>query len=470
MGAIAIEQTPLWADIRSIMHATAKPTRYEYRAMLHTEKEDLVILKIDSLDQVRDYVNNIGEVTQIEFKMPLGEYMIRLYPYRTNLELTIKRILLTDDSNSRVQNSSIQTTRYKAVFLVDSNPVLTGTEYEQHDTETLNNLDIVSVKLQLLNRSLEVIRIRQTQGIFKQVTQKKLIHNLLAGESLKVQVDGKPSIDSINIVEPDNSDVRQHVIIPSSTIVTTIPSYLQEKMGGVYNSGIGNFLQRYKNRMTWFVYPTWNTKRFVKTKDDKVIFYALPEDKFPALDRTYLADSGVLKVLVTGQKKYSDSADIDYMNRGSGFRMTDARAFMNKAAELTEDGPMARRGNLNTEVAAEARKDGLNFAPRTASASSNPFKEYSKINSRNIARIDVVWENGDPELIYPGMPCKYVFLDEGRSVELTGTVGFVHAVSQRPATGMSSNMFMTNCAVTLLCEQKPKTRALPKAQPQGGVF
>ena len=470
MGQIAIEKTPLWADIRDVMYSKAKPTRFEYRGMLHTEKEDLPVLKIESIDFIRDYVNNIGDVVHMTFRMPLGEYILRLYPYRTNLEFTIKKILLTDFNGTKIDESRIVTTRYKAVFLVEENQILTGSEYEHLDLATLNNMDIITVKLQLLDRSLEVIRIRQAHGAFKNVTQRSLIHNLVAGESLKVQVDGRAAIDGINIIDPDNSKPRPWVVIPSSTLITTIPSLLQEKMGGVYNSGIGSYLQKYYKKNLWFVYPTWNTKRFENTKDNRVIFYALPEGRYTTLDRTYQVEPSILKVLITGQRKYNDSADIDYINTGSGFRMQDARALMKKPVLVKEDGPYAQRSNLNTEVIAEHRKDGLNYAPRTSGPSSNPFKEYSYINAKNIARIDVVWENADIDLLYPGMPCKYIFLDDGKAVELKGTVGFVQSTTQLQGNGINGKVYMTNCTITLMCEQKPNTRKLPKDKPVGGTF
>lgn len=468
MSIASIESTALWADIKDVMNAKVNPTRFDYRGLLHTEKEDLTILKIVAIDIVRDYVNAVGDLIHIEFKMPLGEYMIRLYPFRTNLEVTLKRTALTDN-NAKIDGSKIITTRYKAVFLTEENPNLTGKEHEQHDIATLNNAEIVTVKLQLLNRSLEFLRIRMAQGVFRNVTQKQLIHTVLGGESSKVLIDGKPAIDGMNIVEPDNQEVRKNTIIPSSTVITSIPSYLQEKSGGVYSTGIGTYLQFFNKRLLWFIYPTWNTKRFVKSKDDSIIFYALPEGRFQGLDRTYFKNASIVKALITGKRRYTDSADIDYMNQGSGFRMADAKAFMKKPVAITENGPMAKRLNLNTEVAAESRKDGMNYAPRVSS-SSNPFKEYSRINGRNIAQIDVVWENCDPELIYPGMPCKYVFLDEGRTVELNGTVGHVQASTQVLGVGITSNSYITNSVVTLLCEQKPMTRKLPTQSPTGARY
>lgn len=468
MPNLSIESTPIWQDIQEVLNSPGRSTRFEFKALLHTESEDLPVLKIVSIDTVRDYVNSVGDVVHIEFLMPLGEYMVRLYPFRANLEFTIKRTLL-NDGNKAIAGVKTNTVRYKAVFLVDENKVLTGKEHEQYDIDTLNNAEIVTVRLQLLNRSLEFLRTRMMHGVFRNVTQKQLIHALMAGESSKVMIDGKPSIDGINIVEPDNSEVRKNTVIPSSTVITGLPSYLQEKAGGVYSSGVGTYLQLFNKKLLWFVYPTWNTKRFLKSKDDAIIFYALPEGRFQGIEKTYYNNAGLIKALITGSRRYSDSADVDYMNEGSGFRMADANAFMKKPVEITEDGPKPKRLNLNTEVAAESRKDGMNFAPRI-NASSNPFKEFSRINSRNISQIDLVWENADPELIYPGMPCKYVFLDQDKSIELNGTVGQVQVSTQVMGQGLTTIGYVTNCLVTLLCEQRPKTRTLPKTQPVGATF
>lgn len=465
--AYEIEETPLWADIRDIVNSGRKPVRFEYRGMLHTEKEDIAVLKVMAFDVLRDYANNIGDHLQIEFKMPLGEYVARLYPFRTNLEFTIKRIDLQEQTTSRQKNTIITTERYKAVFLPSDNPVVAGTELELNDTESLNKVDIVNVKLQLLNRSLEPLRVKTVSGVYRKTTHKKLIHSVLGGESNKVLVDGKSSIDGIDIVEPDNTEQHEHIVLPDGMHITSIPTFLQEKMKGVYNAGIGTYLQQYNNQKLWFVYPVFNTKRF-DTATEKAIIYAVPQGKMPGIDRSYRKDAGVLYIVATAAKKYQDSADTDFMNKGSGFRMADARSFMKKPVVLTEDGPVAERARLNHETVSESRKDGLNYAPVSSDGvSGNPYVEYSKVLSRAVARVDFVWENSDYELLYPGMPCKYVFMDKNKPVELKGIIVFVHALVSLQGQGISGNSYKNVCNVTILCEGKPVTRDTPSSQPYG---
>lgn len=462
MAVLDIEKSSLWIDIRDIILSETKPVKMEYRGMLHTEFEDIPVTKVVSFDTVRDYVNNIGDVLHMTFKMLLGEYTVRLYPYRSNLEFTIKRITLNDQGSNQNPDNPVTIERYKAVFLVDENPIVAGSDLEHVDKEDLNKMSMVDVKLQLLNRSLEPLRIKSVSGVYKKATPKQLIHNLLGGESMRITVDGKPSIDGIDIVEPDNSEPQDHVVLRNNTLISSIPTVLQETMGGVYSAGIGNYLQTYKGKKMWFVYPLYNTDRFKKSKDNRVIVYALPQERFPNLDRTYQENASVLSILATSGKKYSDSADIDYMNEGSGFRMIDARALMSKPVKITDEGIKADRTSINTEVAAESRKDGLNYAPSLNSgATGNAFKEYSKINARNVARLDFIWENSNPDLLYPGMPCKYMFLDNGVVISLTGTVVFVQSLVELQGNGTVSNTYRTVTNVVLLVEQKPVTRKIP---------
>lgn len=447
------EKTPLWVDVRKIFNSGPNPVRYEYQATLHTEKEDFKLFKVVTVDMVRDYVNNIGDHVNIAFIMPLGDYIKRLYPYRDNLELTLHRQELNEAGQIVAKNKPTESERYKAVFLTESNKNIKASEYESIDKFTLDLMDILTVNLQLMNRSLEPLRIKTVGGIFKQVTQKELIHGLLAGESLKVLVDGKPSVDGLDLVEPDNQEVKAHVIIPHGTPITAIPSHQQERMNGVYTGGIGTYLQNYDNKRLWFVYPLFKTTRF-KEKGKKIIFYAVPQNRFPSVERTYREESEIIYAIATSAKRYQDKAEADMMDSGSGFRQVEARSLMSKPVEMTADGPVGVRAQLNHEVTKEGRKDGLNYAPMSdRDVSSNPFAQYSRILQKSGGRVDFVWQNAKPSLIYPGMPCKYVFLSGDKVRELQGVVIFNHIMIQLEGEGMTAKNHTTLCQITLFVER-----------------
>lgn len=468
MAKFEIETSPLWYDIQDIINEQAKPVKSEYRGMLHNEKEDIIVIKILNIDIVRDYANNVGDHVQVEFVLGFGDYVYRLFPYKTNLEFSIKEIPLKETEGRKKEELDIVVDRYKAVFLIEENENIAVTEYENYDLESLNKRRTVNVKLQLLDRSLEPIRIKTTFGIYQNVTAKKIIHNLLAGESAKILVDGKPSIDGIDIVEPDNQASRSHIIFPTGSLVVGVPTYLQEREGGVYNAGIGNYLQTYKDKKIWFVYPLFNTKRFDETKGDRVIIYGVPKSRFNGVDRTYRKEGNILHILATSDRRYEDGADVNYMNDGSGFRMADARALMKKPVELTDAGPKANRSRFNTEIVTEDRKDGLNHAPvLPGGPKSNIYKQTSRVLGRKVARIDFTWENSNPRMIYPGMPCKFIFLDNEKPVELKGTVVHIQTFIAVQGQGLQNSVYRTVSNLTLLTEEKPVVRTLKETTIEG---
>lgn len=462
-----IEKSALWLDIEPILKNKQASVMYDCRGMLHTEFEDLEIIKVIAVDTVRDYTKSIGDYIHVECTIALGDYVTKVYPQRHNLEYSLKIITL-DATSGKDPLTDTVISRYKAIFLTDQNPPVSASELQRFSQESLNKADFVTLKLQLMDRSLEPLRIKSVSGVYRHTTQKTLLHTLLAGESNKILVDGRPSIDGIDIAEPDNTKINKHVMVKDGTLITELPSYIHEKMGGLYTSGVGNYLQVYNGKKLWFVYPLFDPRRFNQFVS-RCIFYSVPEQRFPELDRTYQVDGSVLKIISNSTKRYKDSAETELMNKGSGFRMTDANAFMKKPAKL-DNGVNASRAQLNHEVIASARADGLNYAPVSNTISSNPFLEYAKVIMRDVGRIDITWQYANSNLLYPGMPCKYCYLEDGQIRELIGQVAHVHSFLSLQGQGLQAKTYMNQCVVTLLVTKAPSIQTQQPLNPSYGTF
>lgn len=454
------DDSSIWSEVQDIVSAKTSRILYDYQGTVHTEKEDFAVWDLNSFEMVRDYATTVAGTGRVIFKIGLGDYVRRFYPYRNNLEFTLKRIPLKEGSTEANDRQEIMVERYKAIFNPKNNPPIGGSELETYSSEQLNNSEIVEVYLELVNRSMEPLRIKTTRGSFKNVKMADVIRSILGGESLKVLVDGRPSIDALDIVEPDNKETVPFVVLGDGFRMSSVPTYLQQNVGGVYNRGIGTFFQTVKGKKTWFVYPLYDTER-ADGPGKKIIFYAVPQDKMPQLDKSYRIDGDLVKVAATAQRKYSDTAELNLINEGSGYRMADARSFMKKPVEMTESGPKGVRTRLNHEVALKERDDGLNYVPMNMNGpSSNPYAARSEVLSRHMAQVDIVWENADPELIFPGMPCRYIYLSEGKPVTLKGTVLLVHAFGSK-IEKYNAGPFRMTCRVSIACEPQSKLPELP---------
>jgi hypothetical protein len=462
-----LKKSPLWLDIKKIFDAPSGKARFEYQATIHTTDEDFPVTQVIQIDILRDYQNQIGDQIFGDFLLPLGDYIKRLYPYRTNLEVTITRkplFAVGGQSDSEKEN---ETERYKAIFLPDENMLPNGTDMMQYDKFSLDLTDIVTLRLQLLNRSLEPLRIKTVGGVYTKVSAKDLLQTLLVSESQKVLVDGKPAIDGMDLIEPNNPDVKEHVVVPHGTLVPLIPTYIQEKLYGVYNAGIGTYLQSYNQQRLWFVYPLYDTKRYTTDKKTKLVIYGVSAKDYPVLELTYRLNGDVLYILAQDQKRYFDMAETDQMSNGIGFRQADARSFMKKPVEVTEKGPEAVRNQLVTEVISKEREDNLNYAPMSPQrVSSNPFINYSAVASRQGGKIDINWFYADPNLIFPGMACQYVYLDGDEVRRLNGVVLKVYASIRLDGVGIGAKRHMTHCQLAIFSEPHPPT---PNTSPPTGT-
>lgn len=455
---MSFEDTPVWAEVQEIVEQATKRVDYNYLGTLHTEVEDFAVWDLQSVEILRNYLTDIGESGRIVFKMGAGDYVKRFYPYRENLEFTLRRHSSGIDPNEK---SNVQVTRYKAIFNPANNPPIGGSEAENFDAEMMNIADMVDVHLELVDRSIEALRIKTTSSVYRNVEPERLIRGIMVGECMKVLIDGKPSIERFDMVPPDNKEPIPNAVFPDGTLMTSVPTFVQHKLTGVYNRGIGTYFQIYEGKKTLFVYPTYDTERF-EGKEKRAIFYFVPQEKLPQLDRSYRLDGSILKIAVTAQRRYTDTAELGMMNEGSGYRVPEARSMMRKPVIVTEDGPKASRVHLNHEVAIKERSDGLNYLPVSkAGPTANPYAYRSEVLSRSLGQMDLVWENADPSLIYPGMPCKCVYLVEEKPTSVKGTILFAHIFATRREKNFASN-FKTTCRLGIAIEPQSKKPPLPK--------
>lgn len=456
----SIEETSVWQEIMDIVKKSKLKGMRRYSAILHTEKEDFPVWQILLLERVRDYTNKTSEVINLRIRMGLGDYIARLYPYRNNLEVTLRSSPVERETSSRNRSSSkIETIRYRAIFNPKNNPPVSAGDLEQASPDDMNVASVVEVDLELYDRSIEALRIATVDiGAIQRKTPQECLEAIIPMVCSNVLVEGKPSVDRFDVVEADNKEVITSAVIPHGYPVLSLPTFFQEKLTGVYGRGIGTFLQHYRGSRTLFVYPSIDHERF-DTATKKAIFYIVPQERLPQLEKSYWEDGDTLKVVVTGARRYSDSAEINELNFGSGYRSADATAFMKKPVHVEADGTVkGMRANLNHEVVYKERNDGLNYAP-VGKPTANTFSQRSTVLSLSMAQFDLVWENADTELIYPGMPCEVVYISQGKPISLKGCVTLLHSTSN----GDNDQIFRTVARLALAVLPRKDTPDLPES-------
>lgn len=433
MTSLSVESSMLYPDIQDIIKNPSEDYNaiFSFETKLHTDEKDLDYtdgLWLVDIYIIRNYIENISDYIEIKLSIPVGTFLYDVYDKLDNIEVTIITTKQLRQPNG--EPLSIKE-RYKGIYLLEKNIDIPN--MIKQTKEDLNNQMPLIITLQLLDRSVETIRIKTTQGSFdKDINGNKdmgistFFKSLISEQANKVLIENKPALDGIDIEEPDNKDKLKAITLPSFTRIIEIPEIIQEKNIGVYNGGIGCYIQKfgidpYTYKKNMFIYSLYNENKF-QNSEFKTIFFAPISSSYSGGNNTYKYKDKVLRILPYSITKINNDKETSIMSSGNGFRISNANSFMKKPVEMTEVGPKFKRNKLNSEVIFKSRTDGLNFAPNK-SISSNQFKLTSDILRKNGGYIIVEVSNLDHDFIYPAAKCKILYEDKNGGIsEIFGVI------------------------------------------------
>lgn len=437
----------LYNDIKDIVNDKdsdhIKTQTVKVSAKLHSKDYDLNKtddqVHINHIHFIRNYVSNITDYIEIELKVLIGFYMNKIYPYLANLEIS-----LIFEPNEKKPGNTTYIERYKAVYLKDKN-IQIPTNLQATEVDS-NQLGFVNVTFQLLDRSVEGLRVKTIYGSFdKTITKDKnsatikideFLRAAIAQESSKVIIGGKRSIEAIDIEKPDNQEKILRYTIPSGINIIRLAKYFQDRSMGIYNMGCGSYIQTYKGKKTFFVYSLYSHKKYKESKY-KTIIYVPMTNAFSTQKNTYRYVDNTLRILVMPNNNLTDIRESNLMSEGNGFKVSNAKSIMRKPVELTKDGPVFKRSLFVTEVATSDRKDSMNFAPLDEHdrVNYNLFKKTSDIAAKAGTIYTFVWKNSNMFHIYPGAPVKInVENSNGKLLEFYGIIHKVTTTYSSTAT------------------------------------
>lgn len=451
-------QSVLSQDVADI---TSKPKNSYTSGFLSEIKLHTVEKDLDYRDGVactdiriyRDYTENVSDYIEITLTCLLGTYVYDIYPFLDNIELTLYLTRQEQINNKPVRINE----RFKAVYLLEKNANIPT--ISRQTREDLNQNLPIAITLQLIDRSAETTRIKTVQGSFDAVINPKnkdmsagaFLKSLISEHTGKILIDNKACVDKVDIEPVDNKEKLKSITIPSNTRLVELPEYIQTKSSGVYNAGIGNYIQRFgsskgESAKVFFVYSLYNPEKYHKS-EHKIIFYAPPTSNDSLADCTYKYSDKVLRVVTQALTKISDTKDSLVMSTGGGYRAANAKSFTKKPVEMTPSGPKFKKTGLVTEIVHKERPDGLNFAPGKG-VSSNHFALNSAILAKSGQYVKLRVTNLDMDFIFPGAPCKIVYEGKNRvAEELYGVLHRAVIILSQPA--MNLTHVFTSSSITL---------------------
>ncbi|WP_233874790.1 hypothetical protein [Paraburkholderia adhaesiva] len=250
-----------------------------------------------------------------------------------------------------------------------------------------------------------------------------------------------------------NQAVREHIVIPHGVRLVDVPQHIQKNCGGVYNAGMGYFLQGNQ----WYVYPSLDTTRFNSAPATLTVIN-VPSNKFAQVERTWRQSGTNLMVMATGSVKFRDPSNHAQLNLGNGVRFSDASKFMDGFVTVTDNRALASRGAINNEFIGTARPNGNNNVHVSRNpVNANALEEYSKLSRAMGSSITMEWENSDPDLIVPGMPAEVLSLQNEQIQTLTGVVIGAQHYTQMRGHGAGASRYVTTTHLNIFLQPQDQS-------------
>lgn len=446
-----IEDSALMREIQDIIKGTKKPVHFSWVAQIYIGTEPYPAFRVLSVDIVRDYEKNFADQTMIKLLLPAGTYAKRIYPARANLEIALFRYPVQEASNNTDPESTVQAERYTAIMVDRGDPIIEANAMNTPTEESLNLSDMVEIEFQLIDKTIEQLRMVSVGGIYRQCTVDDVIKTVMHNASQSISVDNVRRPRGVDMVEPNNKTEREHIVLHHGLKLVDLPTHIHEKCGGIYSTGLGYYLQD----DYWYIYPCYNTKR-INQSPKTLTLINVPANKFPGIERTYRVDGNNVVALVTGQVSFRDESDARQLTEGNGVRFSDASKFLEDFAELGSNKALVSRGTNTTEVVSVKRANGNNNTHLSPSAiTANPYLEYSEMSRRNGGILSVVWENSLPTAIFPGMLVKMMYLDNEEIKTNVGVVLKAHHYIHMQGQGIMNTRHYSNSMLSVFVERTP---------------
>jgi hypothetical protein len=444
-----IRDNAIWKDIETIIDSGPKEVHYTYRCVFNLPDGTTVEpLKLVQIDCTRRYNKQYSDKVFLTVNMGRGTFSHKLFPVKDDLTVTIFKEPIGETSTEDDFKGEISTRTWRCSIIDAKSDMVEGATPNSDDDGIADISGQKDYVIQLIDLAAEELRMMTTGGIYREMRTDELVQGLLTLICGDLVLDPTATIQGVDVIAGDNDQVRGHLVIPHGTEVINLPTYIQEHVGGVYNSGIGYYIQN----GIWYVYPEFHTRRFTKTNRNLTVIN-IPPNRLPGIERTYDYNGDRLIILSTEKTQIIDETERMQLNGGNGTRYARGQLIM-EGFHLTNNNRVFvdRNDNIEEFLVTERRvgKNQVKYSPRRITA--NPYHETSQLSGRLGMIVEVPWENSDPDLIYPGMPCKYVYMYKDVLEETYGIVMGCDYDTMLSGEGMTATRYNTLSRIYLYVE------------------
>lgn len=444
-------------EITEISQTSQVSIAHGWTVLVKANGKEIKALYVNSLALSRLYTMNFADELMIDVAFVNSDFEQDIVPYKDQLEVTlIKTPYSTNIQGSVDPNKQTVTNVYKGQLVTGgSSSTVAGDSPLAINKAGASKFAISTVRIQLINPVIDTIRKLTFGTVFRQVKALDAIRWVLTKVARPTTADESVNIRGVQVLMESVDEKREHIVVPHLTPIIEVPNAIHQNVGGIYPTGFHYYLQ---NRI-WYVYPLYDHQRFGKEQRSLTVM-KIPANRMPSMEKTFRWTDSQVIILTTRETKHVDMSEAAQLNEGNGTRFADASQMM-EMYKVGGNKAIADAKGLVTEVVADPRADKSDMVMAGTQRITDKWNiEYSELARKSGSVIQTIWENAHVELLYPGMPVKYIFMDGNVAKEMTGVLHAVETMETPTTVNIADRRFQTNALLTLFVQ-----RVVPLKEP-----
>lgn len=417
-------------------------------AVIHTPVGDVEVFEILNYDVMRDYLVQYCDEATAVLVVPKGQMALRVALNPDKLEITITR---SSGAVYGASNTTSQTisNRYKMILSNPVDPSLVAGQQQVLDEFTMDLQGFEYVSVQLFEPLMERFAMQTVGGIYRNTTVADVVRTILVKCSQEKGLDEDYRTTAIDMVEPDDTTVREHINLPVMPAHDAI-GYIQKKAGGIYSAGVSYFYQSDR----WYVFPSFDFSRFNEAPRQLMI-YRVPEQRLPHIEKTTLVHGTTISIVATGEFSSKNATQNKKIEQGNGVIYSDASKLFEQGIEVKGNKAVASRAVNNNEYVSSMQSTGLNkLSVSNERITANKLQQSSVLASREGIEVQLVWHNANVDLLTPGMQTRLYFMRDGIVREAQAVLIGVQLAIVSSGTGLLNGYKQSIAAIRLWVDTK----------------
>jgi hypothetical protein len=307
--------------------------------------------------------------------------------------------------------------------------------------------ELIEINVQLIETGLDEFRKWDVGGVYRNVKMDTLLKGLMS-HPINALSDTETKGYNVSLYQPDNNERYFQRLIPNGVKLINLPDWLQKKWG-IYASGLGYYLQQ----GMWYIYPLADFSRYEKSTK-RLTIINIPKNEMMGITNSYVLENEELCIFATGDTKHVDETARGLEDTGTGFRAAKSGNLMTQFSVSKKGETIIPKGRNLMTVSFDNSENKLeNIKTGSKLFTSNPWNESSKVinNMGNI--ISLLWEYSNPNLLYPGMPVRFIYKYNKKPYSLYGILVGIKTEIKTHLQSVTDNQYVSNSQLTLFTEK-----------------